>query len=227
MATLHLSSATLQLTNRPMFFKNQIWFAIKITFQVSSIGAIFIVPLFWLEVRGYAKLYDATADGPGWWYNIVQIPLQLIFIDFSGYWLHRFAHHPQMYSRLRHINSLIKSKVIITTPYATNYATHPMDIIELAIPFFLVPYVLPLQKIVHILTIVAFNLLTICNHDGKILINYDIFISPVTRSLHNKYRNCNFALIFTIFDRLHGTYRKPENSMVREERTSTSESKDE
>lgn len=223
MVTFHLLFATLlhhkRLMNRPKFLKDQIWFVIKIAFQVSPIAISYLLPIFWLEVRGYAKLYDTVADSPGWWCNILQIPLFLIFTDFFAYWLHRFGHIRQIDSIVLYIYNLFHSRVhhsFIKSTSNASFGIYTSDILEPAFPIFVVPFILPLQKIVYILLIAAFNLLTICNHDGKFLSN--ILMSSASRSLHDKYRNCNFGTIFTILDRLHGTYRKPENLIFRDGR---------
>lgn len=86
--------------NHPKFIKNQIWLEIKQANKSMPFMAICTAPLMALEVRGYSKLYDTTAEGPGLWYNILQFPLFLLFTDLCIYWIHRYLHHPLIYKRL-------------------------------------------------------------------------------------------------------------------------------
>lgn len=110
-----------RILNHPKFLKNQIWQEIKLTNKSIPIMATLIAPIFLLEVRGYAKLYDTTDDGPGWWYNILQFPLFLLFTDFCIYWIHRYLHHPLVYKHLHKPHH----KWIMPTPFAS-HAFHPI-----------------------------------------------------------------------------------------------------
>jgi Delta7-sterol 5-desaturase len=73
---------------------------IKQTMRSMPIMSLYTFPMFLLEVRGYSKLYDTTADGPGAWYNFFQFPLFLVFTDCCIYWIHRWLHLPAVYKRL-------------------------------------------------------------------------------------------------------------------------------
>lgn len=180
------------------------------------IMAIFMTPVFLLEIRGYANLYDTTAEGPGWWYNILQIPLYLFFTDFCSYWTHRFSHHPIIYKHNLYMHKL-HHKFIIPTPFSS-YAFHPVDGLLQSFSHLIFSFIFPLQKIVHVALLVIANLWIIGIHDCKFLTNNLIVNDAACHSLHHYHRNCNFGQFFTIFDRLNGTYRKPETWMFQEQR---------
>lgn len=205
-----------RLMNHPKFMKNQIWKEIKMTTQSTPVFLLLATPLILLQVRGYAKLYDTTADGPGLWYNILQIPLFLLFADYCAYWIHRFAHLPRVYKHFLYMHKL-HHRFIITTPYAAQ-ATHPIEAFSILLPLMIFPYILPLQKVMHIVLIAAIQLWNVCTHEGKIQINGRILSDAASHSLHHRCPNCNYGHFFTIFDRLHGTYRKPANRLLREKR---------
>lgn len=200
----------------PKFMKNQIWLEIKIANQSLPGIAILMTPLFLLEVRGYTKLYNATADGPGWWYDILQIPLFLLFTDFYNYWLHRLAHQPRVYKHILYMHKL-HHKFIITTPYSS-YALHPMEGFAQAFPYRFFAFIFPFRKIVSIALFVFLTFWGVSVHDGGFLTNNRIVNGAACHSLHHIHRDCNFGQYFSLFDRLHGTYREPENLRFQEER---------
>lgn len=200
--------------DNPKFMKNQIWNEIKMSNQTLPVVSIFLTPFLLLEVRGYAKLYDTTADGPGWWYNTLQIPLFFLFSDYWTYWIHRLYHHRRVYSHFLCMHKL-HHRFIIPTPYASQ-AGHPSEFISLPLAYIIFPLILPLQKVVHIVLIVVITPWNIVIHNGNFVINNSILCTSASHTLHHIYRNCNYSQYFTIFDRLHGTYRKPENWMFQE-----------
>jgi lathosterol oxidase len=86
------------LTKHPKFLKDQIWLEIKMSCISFPITAIVTVPWFLFEVRGYSKLYHDNQYGTGWFF--LSIVLFILFTDFGVYWIHRFEHHPMLYSWL-------------------------------------------------------------------------------------------------------------------------------
>jgi Delta7-sterol 5-desaturase len=107
--------------------------------------AVFTTPFFLFEVRGYSKLYDASSEGPGTWYDYAQFPLFLIFTDFCIYWIHRGLHHPSVYKYLHKVHH----KWIMPTPYAA-VAFNPVDGFSQSLPYHLYPFFFPLQKFAYL-----------------------------------------------------------------------------
>lgn len=191
----------------PKFLKNQIWQEIKMTNTSMPIAAIFYAPIILLEVRGYSRLYDTTDDGPGWWYNILQVPLFSLFSELYVYGIHRLLHHPIAY---KHIHKS-HHKWIVPTPFAS-HAFHPIDALLHSLQFRIFPFIFPLQKVVHIVLFVFANFFSIVVHDVNFIPNNPIVLSSASHAIHHSDFVVNFGQYSTIFDRLGGTYRSPEGN---------------
>jgi Delta7-sterol 5-desaturase len=176
------------------------------------IMAILTTPFFMAEVRGYSKLYDAAADGPGTWYNLCQFPCFLIFTDFWIYLIHRGLHHPLVYKTLHKPHH----KWIMPTPYAS-HAFHPFDGFSQSLPYHIFPFLFPLQKFAYILLFIFVNVWTIFIHDGEYVANSPVINGAACHTMHHLYFNYNYGQYTTLWDRLGGSYRKPNDELFRRE----------
>lgn len=218
--------------------------------------AVMTTPFFFAEVRGYSKLYDSLADGPGRWYDWAQFPLFLIFTDFCIYFIHRGLHHPLIYKSLHKPHH----KWIMPTPYAS-VAFHPIDGFMQSLPYHLFPFIFPLQKFAYLALFGFVQIWTVLIHDGEYVANGTILNGAACHTMHRTYKhqssesltsaikgiislcftyssiwgpklfNCNNAnssftdLYFnynygqytTLWDRLLGSYRKPNEELFRRE----------
>ncbi|OCL05045.1 C-5 sterol desaturase [Glonium stellatum] len=198
--------------NHPKYLKNQIRQEIRQTNISLPIMAIFTAPIFTLEVRGYSKMYDATADGPGLWYNYLQFPLFIAFTDFFIYWIHRGLHHPFVYKRLHKPHH----KWIMPTPYAS-HAFHPADGYLQGVPYHVFPFLFPLQKFAYVFLFVFINIWTVLIHDGEYVADSPIINGAACHTMHHLYFNYNYGQFTTLWDRLGGSYRKPNDELFRKE----------
>lgn len=198
--------------NHPRFIKGQVWLEIIQANRSMPFMAICTAPIFFIEVRGYGKLYDTTEQGPGLWYNILQFPLFLVFTDFCIYWIHRYLHHPLIYKRLHKPHH----KWIMPTPFAS-HAFHPLDGFAQSAPYHLFPFIFPLQKVSYIILFVFVNFWSILIHDGEYMTNNPVVNGAACHSLHHSRFEVNYGQFFTAFDRIGGTYRKPEAWMFERE----------
>ncbi|KAK3944303.1 C-5 sterol desaturase [Diplogelasinospora grovesii] len=196
----------------PKFLKNQVWMEIKQANESMPFMALCTFPLFVAEVRGYSKLYDTSAEGPGLWYDILQFPLFLLFTDLLIYWIHRGLHHPLVYKRLHKPHH----KWIMPTPYAS-YAFHPIDGFVQSIPYHIFPFIFPLQKLAYVFFFVFVNFWTILIHDGEYIANSPIINGAACHSLHHLAFNYNYGQYTTLWDRLGGSYRAPDEDMFKKE----------
>jgi lathosterol oxidase len=176
--------------NHPKYLKNQVRLEIQQTLQSLPVMAILTVPFFLAEVRGYSKMYDTTADGPGLWYDILQFPIFIIFTDFFIYWIHRTEHHPRIY---KHIHKP-HHKWIMPTPYAS-HAFHPMDGFAQSIPYHVFPFIFPLQKYAYVVLFVFINIWTVMIHDGEYVANSPIINGAACHTLHHLYCKSTILLI--------------------------------
>ncbi|KAK4215384.1 hypothetical protein QBC37DRAFT_124996 [Rhypophila decipiens] len=196
----------------PRFLKNQILLEIKQANQSFPGMAALTVPIVLLELKGYSKLYDTTADGPGRWYDYFQFPLFVFFTDFCIYWIHRGLHHPLVYKRLHKPHH----KWIMPTPFAS-HAFHPLDGYAQGLPYHLFPFIFPLQKMAYIGLFVFINFWTIMIHDGEYIANNPIINGAACHSIHHFAFNYNYGQFTTLWDRLGGSYRQPDQELFQKE----------
>jgi Delta7-sterol 5-desaturase len=197
----------------PKYLKNQI--RMEIRQAVTSIPqiAVLTVPFFVAEVRGYSFMYDTVSD-PGFnhpvlnlfgsWYNWIQFPLFILFTDFFIYWIHRGLHHPLVYKHLHKPHH----KWIMPTPYAS-IAFHPIDGYSQSLPYHIFPFVLPLQKFAYVALFAFIQIWTVIIHDGEYVANSPVINGAACHTMHHLYFNYNYGQFTTLWDRLGGSYRKP------------------
>ncbi|KAE9978448.1 hypothetical protein EG328_001446 [Venturia inaequalis] len=198
--------------NHPKYLKNQVRLEIQQTLRSLPVMAVFTVPFFLAEVRGYSKMYDTTEDGPGLWYNYLQFPLFIAFTDFFIYWIHRAEHHPRLY---KHIHKP-HHKWIMPTPFAS-HAFHPMDGYAQSLPYHIFPFIFPLQKFAYVILFVFINIWTVMIHDGEYVADSPIINGAACHTLHHLYFNYNYGQFTTVFDRIFGSYRKPNDELFRKD----------
>ncbi|KAK0711625.1 hypothetical protein B0H67DRAFT_493504 [Lasiosphaeris hirsuta] len=196
--------------SHPKFLKNQIYLEIKQTNQALPVMAFLTFPALLLEVRGYSKVYDTTADGPGLWYDFFQFPLFLVFTDLFIYLIHRGLHHPLVYKTLHKPHH----KWIMPTPFAS-HAFHPLDGFAQSVPYHVFPFLFPVQKLALVGMFVFVNFWTIMIHDGEYVANNPIINGAACHSIHHFAFNYNYGQYTTLWDRLGGSYRRPEEEMFK------------
>ncbi|KAH8655209.1 hypothetical protein BX600DRAFT_66858 [Xylariales sp. PMI_506] len=195
--------------NHPRYLKNQIRREIRQASAAMPVMAILTVPFLLAELRHYTRTYDTTEDGPGLWYDMLQIPLFVIFSDFCIYWIHRGLHHPLVYRRLHKPHH----QWIITTPFAS-YAFHPLDGWAQSLPYHIFPLLFPMQKFVYVGAFVFVNFWAIMIHDGEFLTNNPVINGAACHSMHHLYFNYNYGQYTTFWDRMGGSYREPDQELI-------------
>jgi lathosterol oxidase len=203
-----------EMKKHPKYLKKQVWMEIKQANAALPGMSFLTLPIILAEVRGYSTLYDTTVDGPGYWYDILQFPLFIIFADFCIYWIHRGLHHPRVYKTLHKPHH----KWIVPTPYAS-YAFHPVDGFFQSIPYHLFPFLFPLQKIAYLGLLIFVNFWSILIHDGEYLANNPIVNGAACHTVHHLYFYFNFncGQYTTLWDRLGNSYREPNEELFQKE----------
>jgi lathosterol oxidase len=203
----------------PKYLKNQMKLEIQQTLQSMPIMAIFTFPFFVAEVRGYSFIYDNTSDinHPLIWlfgsaYNYLQFPLFLMFTDFCIYWIHRGLHHPILYKRLHKPHH----KWIMPTPFAS-HAFHPIDGFSQSVPYHVFPFLFPLNKFAYIALFTFIQIWTVMIHDGEYVANSPVINGAACHTMHHLYFNYNYGQFTTLWDRLGGSYRKPNDELFQKE----------
>lgn len=196
----------------PKFLKNQIRMEIAQAASALPVMAALTAPFFTAEVRGYANLYDHVSDAPFPLYNYLQFPFFILFTDFFIYWIHRGLHHPRVYKTLHKPHH----KWIMPSPYAS-HAFHPLDGFAQSIPYHVFPFIFPLQKFAYVALFGFINIWTIFIHDGEYVANSPIINGAACHTMHHLYFNYNYGQFTTLWDRLGGSYRKPNEELFRRE----------
>lgn len=196
----------------PKFLKNQIKMEIKQAWDAMPWIAVMTVPFFFAEIQGYSKLYDSLADEPMPYYNWLQFPFFLAFTDFFIYLIHRGLHHPSIYKHMHKAHH----KWIMPTPYAA-VAFHPVDGFLQSLPYHVFPFLFPLQKFAYLGLFVFVQIWTVFIHDGEYVANGTILNGAACHTMHHLFFNYNYGQYTTLWDRLGGTYRKPNEELFRRE----------
>ena len=196
----------------PKYLKNQVQLEVKQAMCAMPVMAVLTAPFFTSEVRGYAKLYDTAAEAPFPLYNYLQFPFFLLFTDFFIYWIHRGLHHPRVYKTLHKPHH----KWIVPTPFAS-HAFHPLDGFAQSLPYHIFPFIFPLQKLAYIALFAFINIWTIMIHDGEYVANSPIINGSACHSIHHLYFRHNFGQFTTLWDRVGGSYRKPNDELFERE----------
>ncbi|MCJ1342268.1 c-5 sterol desaturase [Peltigera leucophlebia] len=196
----------------PKYLKNQISLEIRQTMISLPCMAIFTAPIFLGEVRGYAKLYDSPLAQPFPFYNFLQFPFFIAFTDFFIYWIHRGLHHPLIYKTLHKPHH----KWIMPTPFAS-HAFHPLDGFAQSVPYHVYPYIFPLQKFAYIVLFIFINVWTVLIHDGEYVAKSPIINGAACHTMHHLYFNYNYGQFTTLWDRLGGSYRQPNDELFQRE----------
>lgn len=198
--------------NHPKYLKNQLKMEIQQA-QKAMPGMAFLTALTFLaEVKGYAKFYDKLEDAPFPLYNYLQFPIFILFTDFLIYFIHRGLHHPAVYKTLHKPHH----KWIMPTPYAS-HAFHPLDGFAQSVPYHLFPFLFPLQKFAYIALFGFINIWTIFIHDGEYVANSPVINGAACHTMHHLYFNYNYGQFTTLWDRLGGSYRQPNEELFRRE----------
>lgn len=202
----------------PKYLKNQIRLEMKQTMESMPFMSLCTVPLMLAEVRGYSKLYDTSVEAPFPAYNWLQFPFFIMFTDFCIYWIHRWLHYPAIYKRLHKPHH----KWIMPTPYAS-HAFHPLDGFAQSIPYHTFPFFFPLQKLSYVFLFMFVNFWTILIHDGEFVSDNPIVNGAACHSIHHLAFNYNYGQYTTLWDRLGGSYRKPDEAMMNKQENMSKE----
>jgi len=196
----------------PKYLKNQVRMEINQAFKAIPLMSLLTSMCMLAEVRGYSKMYDSLSEAPFSLYNVIQFPFFVLFTDFLIYWIHRGLHHPLVYKTLHKPHH----KWIVPTPFAS-HAFHPVDGFAQSIPYHLFPFLFPLQKFAYIALFVFINFWTIFIHDGEYYSNSPLINGAACHTMHHLYFNYNYGQFTTLWDRMGGSYRKPNDELFNRE----------
>ncbi|KAJ5083565.1 hypothetical protein N7456_012992 [Penicillium angulare] len=209
-----------RMMSHPRFLQNQI--SQEIMQGVTSIPVISLLtaPFFVAEIRGFSKLYDFSSQSPFWGYSLLQYPLFILFTDSGIYWIHRGLHHPLVYRWCHKPHH----KWVVPTPFAS-YAFHPLDGWAQSLPYHVFPLIFPLQKCAYLGLFMFVTLWTVLIHDAEYLSTSKFINGAACHTMHHLYFNYNYGQYITLWDRLGGTYRTPEEDAFKKKQNAEEEAK--
>lgn len=195
--------------NHPRYLKNQMSLEIKQASSAIPVMVLLTIPWFLLELHGYSKLYYNIDESTGGWKAIFwQVPSFIMFTDCGIYFIHRWLHWPAVYKKLHKPHH----KWIVCTPFAS-HAFHPVDGYCQSLPYHWFPFVLPLHKVSYLILFAFVNFWTVMIHDGEYLSNDPFVNGTACHTIHHLYFNYNYGQFTTLWDRLGGSYRKPDDEL--------------
>ncbi|XP_022092144.1 lathosterol oxidase-like [Acanthaster planci] len=197
-----------RLEKHPLFLKNQKRREIMTSILILPVIAVLTVAMFFMEVRGYSKLFDGLPSGElGWLLIARDIAGFVFFTDCAIYWIHRWMHHRLVYKHIHKMHHIWK----VPTPFAS-HAFHPIDGFLQSLPYHLYPFIFPLNKYAYLVLFVLVNIWTICIHDGDYRVPTLLrpFINGSAHHTdHHLYYNYNYGQYFTLWDRIGGSFKTP------------------
>lgn len=197
-----------RLMKHPLILENQVQKEIVYTCKSVPIMSIPTISIFFLEVRGYSKLYDNVSDSKSGWLGIIfSVVTFILFTDMLIYWIHRGLHHKLIYKYIHKPHHRWK----VPTPFAS-HAFHPADGFLQSCPYHIYPFLFPLHKFTYLALFVFVNIWTVSIHDG----DYRVpgVIQPLVNGSahhtdHHLFYNYNYGQFFTLWDRIGDTFRYP------------------
>ncbi|KAK6463275.1 C-5 sterol desaturase [Scheffersomyces coipomensis] len=198
-----------KIFNHPRYLKNQIWLEIERATTAIPVMVLLTTPVFLMELRGFSYLYYDINESTGGWSALWwQIPKFILFTDCGIYFIHRWLHWPSVYKALHKPHH----KWIVCTPFAS-HAFHPVDGFFQSIPYHIYPMVFPLHKVLYLFLFTFVNFWTVMIHDGQYLSNDPFVNGTACHTVHHLYFNYNYGQFTTLWDRIGGSYRRPDDSL--------------
>lgn len=198
-----------EVFNHPRYLKNQMSLEIKHAMSSIPVMVLYTIPFWLCELRGYSKLYFEVNESTGGWISVLlQFPFFIMFTDFGIYWIHRWLHWPNVYKVFHKPHH----KWIVTTPFAS-HAFHPFDGYAQSLPYHIYPLLFPLHKVSYLILFTAVNFWTVMIHDGEYLTNDPVVNGAACHTVHHLYFNYNYGQFTTLWDRIGGSYRKPDQHL--------------
>lgn len=195
--------------NHPRYLKNQMY--LEMHLALTSIPWMSIMTCLWFvfELRGYSKLYTVLDMSNGGWKQLVfELVSFILFTDCGIYLAHRWLHWPRVYKAIHKPHH----KWLVCTPFAS-HAFHPIDGYFQSLPYHLYPMIMPLNKYFYLLLFTFVNFWSIMIHDANHMSNNPYVNGTACHTVHHLYFNYNYGQFTTLWDRLGGSYRRPEDDL--------------
>ncbi|KAL6939909.1 c-5 sterol desaturase [Hanseniaspora osmophila] len=195
--------------NHPRYLKNQMSLEIKLAMSAIPGMVLLTIPWFIMELHGYSCLYmEIDYKNHGIKNFIMEYVYFILFTDCGIYLAHRWLHWPKVYKALHKPHH----KWLVTTPYAS-HAFHPVDGYFQSLAYHVYPMLFPLHKVSYLILFTFVNFWTVMIHDGEYLANDPVVNGAACHTVHHLYFNYNYGQFTTLWDRLGGSYREPDQEL--------------
>lgn len=195
--------------NHPRYLKNQMSMEIKLALSAIPLMSLLTCPWFMMELNGHSKLYmDVDWEHNGLRNILLEFISFIFFTDCGVYFAHRWLHWPAVYKALHKPHH----KWLVCTPFAS-HAFHPVDGYFQSLPYHVYPLLMPLNKVSYLILFTFVNFWTVMIHDGNHMYNSKVVNGTACHTVHHLYFNYNYGQFTTLWDRLGGSYRRPEDDL--------------
>ncbi len=159
----------------------------------------------WVLRGGRTALYSSVREHGLWWLPLSFV-LALFAIDAGLYYSHRLLHNRFFFRHVHRIHHRYVAPTIFTTT-----AMHPIEFLTFTFFLALPAFVIPMHASVYIAVIGYTYLIGMIDHAG-IRVRWKLPLHSDNRfhDEHHLYFHCNYGHHTALFDRLHGTARRPD-----------------
>lgn len=189
-----------KVLSRDIFHHDMVWGFASLLWGTPIVQIFFMATCRWGISYGYERIQEY-----GVMYWALSIPLYLVLWDCVFYFGHRFLHLPVIYRFVHTKHHQCRAPVAWSA-----LCIDPIDsIFEGFLPALTPLLIAPF----HLTTVYALNLLLMScamwNHtSAKHWSSSKLFLGPKDHNLHHQFgqKNYNFAVLFSIWDRMFGTF---------------------
>lgn len=168
-------------------------------------NALLLTPVHLAIAAGYSDIYFDVSEH-GWAWLITSVALMLVLSETAIYWIHRWLHTEAGWRLHRRHHQFREN-----TPWVS-LAFHPLDAFAQALPHHLCVFLFPVHGYVYLLSIALVSCWTFSIHDRVSWVGWKGINYTAHHSLHHWYGDYNYGQFFTLWDRLMGTYRDPDDA---------------
>lgn len=182
-----------------------IWGSINVALGALVFGTI----ACYTNNGGYTTLYFRPGER-GWIYLISSSILMWFYADASAYYGHRFFHCPFLYRTFHKWHHYYKQPTAFS---ATSF--HPLEFIFYQSLLLLPSFIMPLHVVGYVGVLLYVYYYGLIDHSGIKMDGLWPWQPDTTfHDNHHQYFNINFGFNLVFWDKLHGTYKYVDNSMV-------------
>ncbi|CAB3364857.1 Hypothetical predicted protein [Cloeon dipterum] len=156
---------------------------------------------------GWSMVYYRFSDYP-WYWTILQWPAIFIYQDYLTYWHHRIYHTPFLYKNFHKLHHKYKQPTAFSVT-----AIHPVEFVHMQLMLSSPMFLFPIHWIPYSVIAMYTYYHGIIDHSG---INFKAYWwqpwqpDAIFHDNHHQYFHVNFSFNCSLWDKIHGTYRRKD-----------------